>query len=99
MLCIANRWRGVQVLAVCCNLKGFSLNFNPVSGLQLAATSCLNFTVYHDFAIQYAEFSLSAILGNVGKLKELGKADGICLDGNFRHVTHRGKEGKETARG
>ena len=92
--------RGGSVSAACCDCKDFPLNFNPVAGSQLAAAACLNFTVYHDFTIQYTEFCFNAILDNIGKLEELGKADGIGLDDNSRHgSTHKGNEGKETARG
>ena len=100
MLFITNRWRGELDLIVCNNFKGFPLDFNPVAHPELSSPSGFHFAVYFDGAIQYEEFCFNAILGNIGKLKELGKADGIGLDGNSRHISaHLGNEGKKTARG
>jgi len=78
---------GELVLVVCYNRKGLPLDFNPVAHPELSSPAGFHFAVYFDGAIQYEEFCFNAILGNIGKLKELGKADGIRMDGNFWHVS------------
>ena len=72
---------------VCCNLKGFTFNFNPVANPELSSPSDFHFAVYPDPAIQDLEFCFNAVLGNIGKLQELGKTDGLYTDGNFRHIS------------
>jgi hypothetical protein len=84
---IANRWRGELVLVVCYKLKGFPLDFNPVAHSELSSPAGFHFAIYFDDAIQYEEFCFNSILGNIGKLKELGKADGVRMDGNSSHIS------------
>ena len=61
------------------------MNFNPVACPELSPPAGFHFAVYPDPAIQYEEFCFNTVLGDIGKLQELGEADGIGSDDNSMH--------------
>jgi hypothetical protein len=61
------------------NLIGFAAKIHPVAVLQFAAASLFDNAVYQYLAAGNAELCLGAIPDSVGKLQQLGEADGFSF--------------------